>query len=586
MLVYPINSVFRGLARPFFLAVAMSACWAQTYDVAASFEQGWVTNSNPNGVWSYGYSSGFTTSVTLFDTTDVYPRYQRIWVSPAAGTGLTPDASLNYGPAYNDGNVDFLANEFLLVAGLGGQYSDLVFTAPTAGTYSIVSEFRGAQYGIGTVVGVIANGQVLFSSSVTSDGQLVPFNTQIALNAGNKVVFSVGPGGGLQNTGLAATITTVTTGLQFVSMPPCRVVDTRDSTKPAGFGPPSLPGEVTRSFSIQNGSCRVPATAQGYSLNVTVVPHTELGYLTVWPTGQNQPLVSTLNSLDGEVKANAAIVAAGSGGAISVIATDDTDVVLDISGYFVPNTVSGGLGFYPMTPCRLVDTRPGALSTIITGALPGGTSTTLPILSSSCDVPLTAQAYSLNFTLVPPGPVAYLTVYPTGESLPIVSTLNDPTGAVQANAAIAPAGSGGSIEAFVTQTTDLVVDINGYFAPVAEGALSLYALPPCRVLDTRTPPGSPPFVGTIDVNIGSNCGGTSAAQAYVFNATVVPQGFFGYLTLWPEEGGVQPVVSTLNAYDGEVTSNMAIVPTGNTGINAFASNSAYLVLDLFGYFAP
>jgi len=377
-----------------------------------------------------------------------------------------------------------------------------------------------------------------------------------------------------------------TAGLRFISMPPCRVVDTRDAAKPSGFGPPSLLAGGTRSFTIPSGPCGIPATAQAYSLNVTVVPEEPLSYLTVWPTGQSQPFVSTLNSLDGEVQANAAIIPAGTGGAISVFATDNTNLVLDINGYFVPNTVSSALGFYPMTPCRLVDTRPGAPSTIVTGALTGGTSTALPILSSSCNVPATAAAYSLNVTLVPPGPVAYLTVYPTGESLPVVSTMNDLTGTVAANAAIAPAGTGGSIEAYVTQTTNLVVDINGYFAPVAEGALSLYALPPCRVLDTRNPTGTPPFEGTINVDvIGSGCGGTSAAQAYVFNATVVPQGPLGYLTLWPQ-GSVQPVVSTLNAENGDITSNMAIVPTSNTEISAYASNTTFLVLDLFGYFAP
>ena len=381
-----------------------------------------------------------------------------------------------------------------------------------------------------------------------------------------------------------------TSGLLFISIPPCRVVDTRDATKPSGLGPPSLVGEAAaRSFTLPSGPCGIPVTAQAYSLNVTVVPQGELGYITVWPTGQSQPLASTLNSLDGEVQANAAVVAAGTGGsagAISVFATNNTDLILDINGYFVANTVSSALGFYPMTPCRLVDTRPGAPSTIITGALVGGISTTLPIRSSTCDVPATAQAYSLNFTLVPPGPVAYLTVYPTGEALPTVSTLNDPTGAVQANAAIAPAGTGGSIQAFVTQTTDLVVDINGYFAPVGAGALSLYALPPCRVLDTRNPAGAPPFEGTINVNVlGSGCGGTGAAKAYVFNATVVPDGFLGYLTLWPQ-GSAQPLASTLNAYDGGVTSNMAIVSTSNTEISAFATNETYLVLDLFGYFAP
>jgi hypothetical protein len=88
----------------------------------------------------------------------------------------------------------------------------------------------------------------------------------------------------------------------------------------------------------------------------------------------------------------------------------------------------------------------------------------------------------------------------------------------------------------------------------------------------------------VDV-IGSGCGGTSAAQAYVLNATVVPQGPLGYLTLWPEES-VQPVVSTLNAYNGEITSNMAIVPTGNAEISSYASNKTYLILDISGYFAP
>jgi hypothetical protein len=47
-----------------------------------------------------------------------------------------------------------------------------------------------------------------------------------------------------------------------------------------------------------------------------------------------------------------------------------------------------------------------------------------------------------------------------------------------------------------------------------------------------------------------------------------------------------PPLATLNAYDGEVTSNMAVVPTSSAGISAFAINSTYLVLDLFGYFAP
>jgi hypothetical protein len=56
--------------------------------------------------------------------------------------------------------------------------------------------------------------------------------------------------------------------------------------------------------------------------------------LTAWPSGQAQPTVSTLNSLDGSIVANAAIVPAGTGGGINLLSPEATDVVLDINGYF------------------------------------------------------------------------------------------------------------------------------------------------------------------------------------------------------------------------------------------------------------
>ena len=58
-----------------------------------------------------------------------------------------------------------------------------------------------------------------------------------------------------------------------------------------------------------------------------------------------------------------------------------------------------------------------------------------------------------------------------------------------------------------------------------------------------------------------------------------------YLTLWPD-GEQQPTVSTLNAQDGFITSNMAIVPTNNGSIDAFAASLTQLIVDISGYFAP
>ena len=63
----------------------------------------------------------------------------------------------------------------------------------------------------------------------------------------------------------------------------------------------------------------------------------------------------------------------------------------------------------------------------------------------------------------------------------------------------------------------------------------------------------------------------------------MPAEGLGYLTLWAENEP-QPSVSTLNADDGAIASNMAIVPTANLSIDAFASNPTQLILDINGYF--
>jgi hypothetical protein len=215
-------------------------------------------------------------------------------------------------------------------------------------------------------------------------------------------------------------------------------------------------------------------------------------------------------------------------------------------------------------------------------------------VSDACEVPSSAQAYSLNITAIPKGPLEYLTVWSTGQTRPVVSTLNAATGTVTANAAIVGAGNNGQVAVYPTDDTDLIIDIDGYFAvsgPPPLNPLSLYAAAaPCRVLDTRPPQGSGPFDGTLnppmDV-LGSPRNIPSSAQAYVFNATVVPSGSLGYLTLWPD-GTDQPVVSTLNAYDGTITSNMAIVPAGMTNgeVDAYADGLTNLILDISSYFAP
>jgi hypothetical protein len=134
--------------------------------------------------------------------------------------------------------------------------------------------------------------------------------------------------------------TTPAGSLVFVGMTPCRVADTRSGSGFTGaFGPPSLVGGASRTFPIRSSpNCPVPAVAEAYSFNITLVTFSFVDFITVWPTGQPRPNASTLNGYVNTVIANAAIVPAGTGGSIDVYASQTADVIIDINGYYAPQT--------------------------------------------------------------------------------------------------------------------------------------------------------------------------------------------------------------------------------------------------------
>ncbi len=402
-------------------------------------------------------------------------------------------------------------------------------------------------------------------------------------------VVNPAPGGGTSgNVAFTITAGAPITSYQFVPVTPCRLMDTRKAN--GTFGGPFLAANATRAIPVPSGTCGIPSSAHAYSINVTAVPRTGfLAYLTLWPTGQSQPLVSTLNSVDGSILANAAIVPAGTGGSINAFATNDIDLVIDVNGYFAPPSANS-LQFYPVTPCRVIDTR-WTNGTFGGPVLAASTPRSFPIRSSSCGIPAAATAYSLNTTVVPRGPLGYLSVWPAGTAQPTVSTLNSNDGTILANATIIPAGTNGSVNFYATAPSDLVVDINGYFAPAGVGGLNFYPVPSCRAVDTRNPAGAlgGPAISAQQTRTfplpQSACGLPANASAYSLNVTAAPGGPLGYLTAWPM-GLLQPGVSTLAALKGLPTANAAILGAGTTGsISVFVTDTTHVVIDVNGYFA-
>jgi hypothetical protein len=153
---------------------------------------------------------------------------------------------------------------------------------------------------------------------------------------------------------------------------------------------------------------------------------------------------------------------------------------------FSANQVSpSALTFIAITPCRLIDTRGAAanfngIAPFSGPSIAATTTVTFPVQSATeastdttpapCGtIPSIAQAYSLNLTVVPVAGCAvdYISMWPSGYSQPFVATLNDPQGAIVANAAIVPAGTvSGGINVYNQgpATANVIIDMNGFFA--------------------------------------------------------------------------------------------------------------------------
>ena len=262
----------------------------------------------------------------------------------------------------------------------------------TAGGLTFTLTVNGIGFVSGATVNFNGSSRLMTFVSATQLTALI--NVADVASVGWDEITVTNPGGGVSN-GVAFAVTsgstspTIGTSLNYVPVIPCRLVDTR-TTPNGAFAGPSITGGTSRNFTIpQNTTCNIPSTSAAYSINVAVIPSGSLGFLTLWPAGQTQPVVATVSSIDGRVRSNAAIVQAGTGGAISAFASNTTDMVMDIDGYFT--TALTALQFYPVTPCRVVDTR-NASGTFGGPSLAGNTSRTFPLPTSSCSLPTTAQA--------------------------------------------------------------------------------------------------------------------------------------------------------------------------------------------------
>ncbi len=124
-------------------------------------------------------------------------------------------------------------------------------------------------------------------------------------------------------------------GLDYHTVTPCRLVDTRNADGP--LGGPALQPSADRTFLLSD-TCGIPSTAKAVTVNVTVIQPTGTGYLTLFPSNQTAPVASTINFIPGVIRSNNATVQLstnGTGGvAVKNGSAGTSHFVLDVTGYY------------------------------------------------------------------------------------------------------------------------------------------------------------------------------------------------------------------------------------------------------------
>ena len=146
----------------------------------------------------------------------------------------------------------------------------------------------------------------------------------------------------------------------------------------------------------------------------------------------------------------------------------------------VTHYASNGSTYHALQPYRLVDTRANSGQIGQGNTLTAGRTITFKVSPSGIDdshgrrktaCPLVRQPSWSNITAVNPTSVGYLTAFAAGQTVPFVSTVNFIAGQTVANEATIALGDTGdanygnmTIYNF-TGSTDVVVDVQGYYAP-------------------------------------------------------------------------------------------------------------------------
>ena len=480
-----------------------------------------------------------------------------------AGVALATDGAITGTPTGLGGAFSFTVTATNSEGSIFTTITGTVFAAPTAFTDATLGHIRtiDAYSDRVTANGVLAPTYAVTAGALPA-GLTLSSGGAVTGNATTRGDFSVTITATNAEGSLPVTLTgrVVARDLGFLGLGPIRLLDTRQTDKPAVGSVTQVP---------LSGVAGVPVDATAIVLNITVEEPDSGGYLTVFPCGSPIPYASNANFRAGETVPSSVTAAIGDGSMVCVYASTSANLIVDLNGAFSP-TMGGGklLG---LTPARLLDTRGQ-------GGKLGRDQTRVVQVAGFDGVPIDATSVVLNVTADSPDAVGYVTVYPCGTARPDTSNLNFLPGQTVANAVTVALGATGAVCVHTTATTHLIVDVSGAYSP-GSGEGELFSMEPARMFDSRGQ--AKVAAGTVvELDVAGSNGVPTNAIAVALSITIDSADSGGYVTVHPC-GAAVPYASNLNFTPGRTVANSVLATVGANGRACFlVTGTAHLIVDV------
>lgn len=371
-------------------------------------------------------------------------------------------------------------------------------------------------------------------------------------------------------------------GGSFAPLPQQRILDSRI-------------GRLASSYLV-DVSQYVPPGTMAATVDITVLAPARSGYLLSVPDlGYQRSPAATLTFQAHRTVTGMAVATLTDRDTFLLQLSSPAQVLVDLTGYFTSRATTTATGSYhAVAPHRIADSRSAW------GLQPIGPGRIQPVTVAGGTVPAGVSAVMVNLVEVGATAGGYLTAYPYGQAQPHVASISFARGKTVAERAIVAVRDGKITLFNAAGTTQLVVEIVGYFAG-SDGSLYHAVVdrwhgPTPRAADTRiaSDPDQSLHNGVLTIDetlldiasydLPSFTSTIAVTSVLATVSAVSPRGFGGVAAY--STGTAQPAVSDLvYTADGPVTNLVSPAVSSRIGFTIRLTGAASaVVVDLVGYF--